>query len=79
MAASDGRHGLAPLDMTLVLDVLDGDPLLTPGEAAAELGISMAALRRRKYPAVRVGDRWRRYRTSVIAAAKASRRTGDPE
>jgi hypothetical protein len=65
------------IDQALVDEILGGDPLLTPGEAGAELGLSARELWGRSHPetgdiaAIRLPLGHRRYRRSVIAAAKA--------
>jgi hypothetical protein len=65
------------IDQRLVDEILGGDPLLKPGEAAAELGLTARELWGRSQPdtgdiaAILLPLGHRRYRRSVIAAAKA--------
>lgn len=64
--------GRTDVNQALVDEILGGDPLLTPAEAAAELGITTDVLRHRHdIPAIRLPLGHNRYRTSAIAAAKA--------
>jgi hypothetical protein len=70
------------VDLNRVAELLDGDPLLTPIEAAEELGIYVEELKAltdagmiryiEPVPDKGRGGVTRRYRTSVVAAMKAA-------
>jgi hypothetical protein len=65
------------VDLNRVNEILGGDPLLTPPEAAAQLGISEDELYGHacagRVPCLQPGGpgSWRRYRTSVITRLAA--------
>lgn len=63
------------IDQALVDDILGGDPLLTPAEAAAILGVDEMELTDMGIPAVRLASaKTRRYRTSAITRVAGQQR-----
>ena len=61
------------VDQALIAEINGGDPLLTPAEAAAQLGVDVLELNDMHLPSVQPGGlrTGRRYRQSVITAKAA--------